>query len=174
MTSTKMPVSSYDDVERELILLLRRGRAWSRDIAAELHEGLQPTAYALLSRVNDLESVRASELCGHFGMDKGAMSRTVAELESAGLLVRAPDPDDGRAQRLALSMVGRRRLAEARGARRQLVRDRLEEWAPVDVATFAELLSRFNRQLEAAVDTAFDASADRATTGTTPTGARSS
>ena len=151
-------ISSYDDVERELILLLRRGRTWSRDIAAELHVGLQPTAYALLSRVDDLESVRASELCGHFGMDKGAMSRTVAELEGAGLLVRAPDPDDGRARRLALSLVGRRRLAEARDASRKLVRDRLEQWAPDDVETFAELLSRFNRQLEAAVATAVDSS----------------
>ena len=142
-------MTAYDGVEHEIALLLRRGRSWSRDIAAELHPGLSQTAYALLARVNDLESIRASELCSYFGMDKGAMSRTIGELEQAGLLVRAPDPDDGRAQRLALSATGQQRLAQARDVRCQTVRSRLAEWRPGDVETFAALLARFNRQLEA-------------------------
>lgn len=141
-------MTAHDEVERELILLLRRGRGWSRDIAAELHPGLQPTAYAVLSRIHDLTSLRASELCGHFDMDKGAMSRTVAELEATGLLVRSPDPEDGRAQRLALSAVGRRRLIQAREGHRRMVREQLEQWPDADVDMFAALLHRFNRQLD--------------------------
>ena len=144
-------MTSYDEVEREVAVLLRRARAWKRDVATEVHPDLQPTAYALLNRVDEVGSVRAIDLSDYFGIDKGAISRQVALLERVGLVTREPDPADGRAQLLVVTGEGRKRLEAARGGRRQLVRDQLGRWPDDDVATFAALLGRFNRQMDAAV-----------------------
>ena len=144
-------MTSYGEVERELAVLLRRARAWNRDVATEVHPDLQPTAYALLNRVDEVGSLRAIDLSDFFGIDKGAVSRQVALLERVGLVTRDPDPADGRAQLLVVTDEGRKRLEEARGGRRQLVRDQLGRWPEDDVATFAALLGRFNRQMDAAV-----------------------
>lgn len=144
-------MTSYGEVERELAVLLRRARAWNRDVATEVHPDLQPTAYALLSRVDELGSVRASDLCDYFGIDKGAVSRQVALLERTGLVAREPDPDDGRAQLLVVTSEGRKRLSRARGGRLRVVREQLDTWPDADVATFAALLGRFNTQMDAAL-----------------------
>jgi len=144
-------MTSYAEVERELAVLLRRARAWNRDVATEVHPDLQPTAYALLNRVDEVGSVRAIDLSDYFGIDKGAVSRQVALLERVALVTREPDPADGRAQLLVVTGEGRKRLEAARGGRRQLVRDQLGRWPEDDVATFAALLGRFNRQMDAAV-----------------------
>jgi DNA-binding MarR family transcriptional regulator len=143
-------MTSFGEVERELAVLLRRARAWNRDVATEVHPDLQPTAYALLSRVDELGSVRASDLCDYFGIDKGAVSRQLALLERVGLVARQPDPDDGRAQRVAITDEGRKRLEHARGGRRRVVREQLSRWPNDDVADFARLLARFNTEMGAA------------------------
>ena len=144
-------MTSYAEVERELAALLRRARAWNREVATVVHPDLQPTAYALLARVDELGSARAIDLSDYFGIDKGAISRQLGLLERVGLVSREPDPDDGRAQLLVVTTEGRKRLALARGGRRQLVREQLDRWPEQDVATFAELLGRFNQQMDAAV-----------------------
>lgn len=144
-------MTAYGDVERELAVLLRRARAWNRDLATEVHPDLQPTAYALLSRVDELGSVRASDLVDFFGIDKGAVSRQVQLLERTGLVAREPDPDDGRAQRLVVTDEGRKRLSHARGGRRRMVREQLDRWPDADVASFAALLARFNDQMSSAL-----------------------
>jgi DNA-binding MarR family transcriptional regulator len=146
-------VTAYGEVERELAVLLRRARAWSRDVATEVHPDLQPTAYALLARVDETGAVRASDLGSYFGIDKGAISRQVALLEQVGLVTREPDPDDGRAQRLVVTGEGRRRLEQARDGRRRLVHEQLERWPEEDVATLGRLLGRFNGQMDAALRT---------------------
>ena len=141
---------TYSEVERELAVLLRRARAWNRDVATVVHPDLQPTAYALLARVDEVGSVRASDLSEYFGIDKGGVSRQVALLERVGLVTREPDPEDGRAQRLVVTEEGKRRLADARGGRRRLMHEQLARWPDTDVATLAELLARYNRAMEAA------------------------
>ena len=99
---TSRPVTPYDDVERELAVLLRRARTMNRDIAVDVHPDLQPAAYALMSRVAELGSVRASDLSDVLRHRQGRVSRQVALLQRLGLVAREPDPDDGRAQRLVL------------------------------------------------------------------------
>ncbi len=150
-------MTSYAEVERELASFLRRAGAWQREVATEVHPDLQPTAYALLSRVDELGSVRASDLCDHFGMDKGAVSRQMRLLERTGLVAREPDPGDGRAQLLVVTGEGRKRLGLARGGRLRLVREQLDRWPAADVAAFATLLGRFNTQMDAALGRGPDA-----------------
>ena len=99
-------MAPYGEVERELAVLLRRARAWNREVATVVHPDLQPTAYALLARVDELGSARAIDLSDYFGIDKGAISRQVGLLERVGLVSREPDPDDGRAQLLVVTTEG--------------------------------------------------------------------
>ena len=149
-------MAPYGEVERELAALLRRARAWNREVATVVHPDLQPTAYALLARVDELGGARAIELSDYFGIDKGAISRQVGLLERVGLVSREQDPDDGRARLLVVTTEGRKRLSLARDGRRRLVREQLDRWPEQDVATFAELLGRLNQQMDAAVGTDSD------------------
>ncbi len=135
--------TAYSHLEQELAVLLRRARAYSEDIARELHPELHATSYAMLARLLDGPS-RASELCAYFGVDKSAVSRQLRLLEDLGLVARHADPADGRAQLLALTPEGRRRLTKARDARRGRMRKQLDRWEESDVAQLGELLARFN------------------------------
>jgi DNA-binding MarR family transcriptional regulator len=142
-TERGSPESAYSHLEHELAVLLRRARSYSEDIARELHPELHATSYALLARL--LEGpTRAADLCTYFGVDKSAVSRQLRLLEELGLVERGADPADGRAQLLALTPEGRRRLTKARDARRGRIRRQLDRWDEDDVARLGELLARFN------------------------------
>jgi DNA-binding MarR family transcriptional regulator len=134
----------YAQVEQELAVLMRRARAYSLDLARQVHPELQAAAYAMLGRILDLGGARSSNLSDYFGIDKGAVSRQVHLLEQLGLLRREPDPQDGRAQRLVITEEGAERVGRARDQRRRLMRLLLEDWDDGDVAAFAHLLERFN------------------------------
>jgi DNA-binding MarR family transcriptional regulator len=61
-----------------------------------------------------------SELAQRLGVTQQAASKTVGEMEAAGLLARGTDPEDARVRRVALSAEGRRAIDAARGARAAL------------------------------------------------------
>ena len=62
------------------------------------------------------------------GIGNSAMSRQVAELEEHGLIVRRPDPADGRAYLLTLSDEGRERLESVEQRRTETIRQLLSGW----------------------------------------------
>jgi len=136
-------------LEREVALLLRRARAIQGRLAGELASGLDGAAYGLLVLLDDAGPLRASDVVARLGLDKSTVSRQVASLVDAGLVDRAADPDDGRAQVLSTSVEGHRRLSEIRDARRARWEADLQEWPTRDVSTLAELLGRLNRLGEA-------------------------
>jgi len=69
------------------------------------------------------------------------MAQTLAELETAGLIERSPDPGDRRSSRIELTEQGRDRVLEGRGRR--------EDWLAAAIA--AELSPEEQRTLLAAV-----------------------
>ncbi|WP_091542367.1 MarR family winged helix-turn-helix transcriptional regulator [Modestobacter sp. DSM 44400] len=140
---------AYVRLEREVALLLRRSRAISGRLAGELHHGLEGAAYGLLVLLDDAGPLRASDVVARLGLDKSTVSRQVASLVDLGLIDRAADPGDGRAQVLSTSVEGHRRLSELRDVRRARWEADLADWATRDVATLAELLGRLNRLGEA-------------------------
>src|SRR5688500_16682389 len=151
------PHEAFVRLEREIALLLRRARAISARLAGELHPDLDGAAYGLLALLEDAGPLRASDLVARLGLDKSTVSRQVASLVDLGLVVRAPDPDDGRAQVLSPSTEGSARLARIRAARRARWAADLADWPPDDVATLGELLARLNRIGEAREAEANDA-----------------
>ena len=140
-------MTSFGEVERELAVLLRRARAWNRDVATEVHPDLQPTAYALLSRVDELGSVRASDLCDYFGIDKGAVSRQLQHLVDLGLVGRTPDPADGRATLVEATADAIRRLEDVAAHRRKWLDEQLGDWSAEELEEFVAGLERYNLAL---------------------------
>ncbi|MEX5720688.1 MarR family winged helix-turn-helix transcriptional regulator [Geodermatophilus maliterrae] len=140
---------SFVRLEREIGLLLRRSRAISARLARELHPDLDGAAYGLLALLQDAGPLRASDLVARLGLDKSTVSRQVASLVDLGMVTRAPDPADGRAQVLTTSAEGAARLARIRDARRARWEADLSGWPADDVATLGELLARLNRLGEA-------------------------
>lgn len=139
-----MVTAPAEQLERELAVLLRRSRAISRDTALSVHPDLEPEAYSLLVRLDDLGEARPSDLATFFGIGKPTLSRQVQLLERLGLVDRAADPRDGRAVRLTLSENGRERVRAARTARRERLHERLREWDEAEMLRLAELLARLN------------------------------
>lgn len=140
---------AFVEVEREIGLLLRRSRAMSARLAAELHPELDGAAYGLLALLQDAGPLRASDLVARLGLDKSTVSRQVASLVALGLVDRAADPEDGRAQVLTPSAEGSVRLSKIRDARRARWEADLSDWPPEDVAMLGRLLGRFNQLGEA-------------------------
>jgi DNA-binding MarR family transcriptional regulator len=140
---------SLQVIEREVGVLLRRVRRTSTEIARSIHPELAASSYPILLHVIDHEPVRATQIVEHLGIDKGAVSRQVAQLERLGLIERAEDPDDKRAQTLVLSARGRERLQQVARERSAAMAHRLAAWNEEELAQFARRLGRYNASLEA-------------------------
>ncbi|WP_314172048.1 MarR family winged helix-turn-helix transcriptional regulator [Streptomyces winkii] len=132
------------DLERELTVFLRRARAYSGEMAREVHPELEPAAYGLFVRLDDGGPQRATDLAVFFGVGKATISRQLRVLESLGLIARAPDPDDGRASLVHLTPRGRDRFRGVREARRAEYVRKLAAWDPAEIAELARLLHQLN------------------------------
>jgi DNA-binding MarR family transcriptional regulator len=148
MSSQPTKSESLLRIEQELGVLLHRVRRRATQSAPAVHPDLQPAALAVLMYVADNVGVRASDVVDHFEIDKGAVSRHVAHLESLGLLSRSCDPGDRRAQTLVPTDLARERLRSVRSERRRDVAGRLADWRPEELAALADQLERYNASLE--------------------------
>lgn len=131
-------------VETQLGALLRRTRTFIAASASDVHPELGTTGYVMLSRLLDAGPMRASELVEIFSTDKATISRQTALLEKIGLVSRAPDPTDRRAQTISVTSEGRRRIQAARRHNQRRLRSGLGEWDPADVRELGRLLEQFN------------------------------
>jgi DNA-binding MarR family transcriptional regulator len=114
---------------------------------------LDRSSYWLASWLADAESLRLSELAEVLHVDLSTVSRQVQAAQRAGLVERRPDSSDGRASRVSLTAAGRHALERLRAVQRAEILAAIEDWAPEEQQTFAELMDRFARRFVAwAVD----------------------
>lgn len=132
------------DLERELTVFMRRARAWSGQVAREVHPELEPAAYGLFVRLEDGGPQRATDLADFFGVGKATISRQLRVLENLGLISRAPAPDDARAALVHLTPRGRDRFRAVREARRAEYVRKLGAWDPGEIAELARLMHQLN------------------------------
>jgi DNA-binding MarR family transcriptional regulator len=86
-----------------------------------------PVAQAsVLSRLDREGAQSTSALATAERVRPQSMAQTLAELETAGLIARRPDPADGRRVLIELTDAGRERVLEARGRR--------EDWLAAAIA----------------------------------------
>jgi len=101
-----------------------------------------PVAQAsVLSRLDREGAQTTSALAAAEHVRPQSMAQTLAELETAGLIERRPDPGDRRRIQIGLTERGRERVREGRGRR--------EDWLAAAIA--AELSPEEQRALLAAV-----------------------
>lgn len=138
-------------IERELTLLVRR--AQKVDLrGGRLDRAVDRAAYGILGRLFDAGPQRPGALAEHFYLDASTISRQVAALETAGLVHRVSDAQDGRASLLRLSAHGEEVLVSTRAERRRVVQDLLSSWPATDLKQFATLLAAFNAGLDRQLD----------------------
>ena len=125
-------VNAANELRIVLGQLMRRLRA----------EHTFPVAQAsVLSRLDREGAQTTSALAAAERVRPQSMAQTLAELETAGLIGRRPDPADGRRVQIELTAKGRERVLEERGKR--------ENWLAATIA--AELSAEEQRTLLAAV-----------------------
>lgn len=108
--------------------------------ADRLSPGMLPGAYKLFTTIVKHGPITPSTIAELLVADKGQVSRTVRELEEAGLVERTADPADGRSTRISATAEGVERLTSARAADPHALHDRLSEWDVSDIRTLTRLL----------------------------------
>jgi DNA-binding MarR family transcriptional regulator len=134
-------------IESELGILIRRVKRVLGERARMLHPDMQPITFFLLTHVIERGPVRAADLVGAFGMDKGGVSRQVQHLVDNGFVERRPDPDDRRATLLVATEDAVRRVEEMQQARSDRFDQRLSDWSDADLTRFADQLAAYNAAL---------------------------
>lgn len=137
--------TSSSPEESVLYALMSIGRLMRQ----RLHkDDMDPATFWLLKGLAKNDDLRVTELAALANLDASTVSRHVQQLHRSGLIDRTPDPADGRAQRVALSSLGRTRLKEGMARRRALLTRSFEGWHRDDVRTLDELLARFVGNIE--------------------------
>lgn len=132
---------TQDLTDAELAARLRLALArLTRRLRQHTPQSLSSSQVSTLASVEELEPVRLSDLAVVEGVSLPTQSRVVASLERDRLLVRKPDPDDGRAARLHITAEGRERLEQLRTERSAFLVERLSTLTEVQRAALADAL----------------------------------
>ncbi|VXC45796.1 Transcriptional regulator, MarR family [Arthrobacter sp. 9AX] len=91
---------------------------------------------------------RATQLAERLGVSAPVLSRHIADLEEHGLVVRRQDPDDGRAQLVALTPQGAEKLRRIEEQRTAVLQDYLRDWSEQDAGHTAKTLRRLTESLK--------------------------
>jgi DNA-binding MarR family transcriptional regulator len=124
MTEQVSGLQEPTDLELASRLRLALGRLYRR-LRQHGPQALTASQESTLASLESLGPVRLGDLAAHEGVTAPTQSRLVTSLEEQGLLRRAPDPEDKRAARLAITAEGRRRLERLRNERSAFMVDQL-------------------------------------------------
>jgi len=132
------------DIERALsriTYLSTRARQHER-LMALAGVPLDRAAVALLRQIADSEPLRPGELANRLGVEASHVTRQVHQLQKSGYVSRVPDPDDGRAQRIELTVLGREAIQRIRDAGVRGMQAALGAWSPEELRQLATLFHR--------------------------------
>ncbi len=116
-------------------------------LGAEAPE-LSPTLTASLVTISNFGPLTPSELAERERIKRPTATRSIAALESAGLIDRTPDPDDGRACLVSTTAEGRDLLKRIRGRKNAYIARRLRKLDPDELETLERAASILERMLE--------------------------
>ncbi|TLM81488.1 MarR family transcriptional regulator [Pseudarthrobacter sp. NamE2] len=91
---------------------------------------------------------RATTLAEKLGVSTPVLSRHITELEEQGFVVRRQDPDDGRAQLVALTASGAEKLRHIEERRTAVLQDYLRDWSEEDAGSTAQTLQKLTESLK--------------------------
>lgn len=109
---------------------------------------LTPLEFAVLQRLDAAQGQRLTDIGAELLCVKSTITRVVDRLEADGLVVRTPDPDDRRAQRLLLTPRGVEVRDEAARLHNSAVERRLSLLAPAEQQQLRALLYKLRAALQ--------------------------
>lgn len=95
---------------------------------------------ALLRWLGKNGECRLGDIADRMCLNASVISRQITALESAGLVARRSDPEDGRAGLLRVSALGAERLVEARQGYADYLERILADWDEQNVRAAADVL----------------------------------
>lgn len=98
------------------------------------------SAHVLLFRYPGPDGLRPSDLAARLQLSKQSINDLVRHLEQAGYLTLEPDPEDGRARRVRLTVKGKRLQRSAREAAAAAERRIEEDLGPGRLKELKEML----------------------------------
>ncbi|MFF0793159.1 MarR family winged helix-turn-helix transcriptional regulator [Streptomyces spiralis] len=119
-----------------------RGRALVADALAA--EGMKMWHHVVLSAVRDLAPVAQADLGRSVGLDPKDLVGVLNDLQSAGLVLREPDPRDRRKNAVSLTEEGARLLTRCEKAAREANDQLLAPLSPPERDRFTALLIRIS------------------------------
>lgn len=128
-------MSSSEDAAR---LALAIGRINRRLRAGS--GGMSHGLLSALSTVTKFGPIRLAELAQREAISAPSLTRVVAELEAQGLVLRSPDPADGRASLIEATDAGLDIIVRTRSVGVQVLSDLLDSLDPEDAATLTAAL----------------------------------
>lgn len=133
MTETAPDTSLTDSAARLRMAIVRTARRLRQEAAGAGGAELTPTAASALATVERHGPLTPSELAEIERVKRPTATRTLRVLEEAGLLDRAPDPDDGRSALVSVNAVGRERLRRLRGRKNAYLARRMRDLPASDL-----------------------------------------
>ncbi|MDW6060845.1 MarR family transcriptional regulator [Streptomyces sp. FXJ1.4098] len=103
---------------------------------------LDRAAVAILRFIAESEPLRPGVLAVRLSVEASHVTRQLGQLERAGYVIRIPDPDDRRAQRVQLTDAGLAAVERIREASRRGMAVALADWSPDDLGQLAGLFRR--------------------------------
>jgi DNA-binding MarR family transcriptional regulator len=138
------------DLPASTIYLLKRAELAVRGCVemALVDVGITPSHLFVLVLVKSGEATSSAELARAMGVLPQSMTELVAPLEKRGLMVRQPDPTNGRILRAALTPSGEELLAKTVEIAIRLERELLEDFGVRDIQSFNRILTELTQRAE--------------------------
>ena len=133
-----------ESAARLRLAITRTARRLRQEAAGEL----SPTAVAALATVERHGPLTPSELADLERVRRPTATRTIRALEEAGLLVRTPDPADGRSALVHVTPAGRERLRRLRGRKNAYLARRMRALPADELETLERAAAILERMLD--------------------------
>ena len=147
MISAATDTRLTDSAARLRMAIVRTSRRLRQEAAGAVGQ-LTPTSAAALASVERHGPLTPSELAEIERVKRPTATRTLGVLSEAGLVERAPDPEDGRSALLSITATGRDRLRRLRGRKNAYLARRMRELPAADLETLDRAATVLERILE--------------------------
>jgi len=146
---TRIADTTLTDLAARLrMAVVRTSRRLRQEAAAGEAGELTPTATSALVAVERHGPLTPSELADIERIKRPTATRILRGLEEAGLVDRAPDPEDGRSALLSVNGAGRERLRRMRGRKNAYLVRRMRDLPAEDLAALERAATILERMLE--------------------------
>lgn len=132
MTQAIADTTLTESASRLRMAIVRTSRRLRQEAAGAAGQ-LTPTAAAALATVERHGPLTPSELAEIERVKRPTATRTLRVLGEAGLVERAPDPDDGRSALVSITPAGRDRLRRLRSRKNAYLARRMRDLPAEDV-----------------------------------------